>query len=72
MRTLVGSFLTHLELGQKLKKLKSFYGCNIQVSVHLSLYLASSAHFSEKIYIFHELRPFWALDIIWVVLPFLY
>ena len=35
--TLYGSFLQNLEIGQKFKKLKSFYGCNIQVSVHLSL-----------------------------------
>ena len=34
-----GSFFSHLELGQKLKKLKSFYGCKIQVSVQLSLKL---------------------------------
>ena len=37
VRTWYGSFLSHLERGQKIKKLKSFYGCNIQVSVHLSL-----------------------------------
>ena len=35
--TWYGSFLQHVEIGQKFKKVRSFYGCNIQVSVHLSL-----------------------------------
>ena len=34
----MGRFCTILKLVKNLKKIKSFYGCNIQVSVHLSLY----------------------------------
>ena len=35
--TQYGSFFSRLELDQKLKNLESFYGYNIQVSVHLPL-----------------------------------
>ena len=56
----------------KIQKFKSFYGCYIQVSVHLSLYFGEvSTYVREEIFL-HELRPFGDPDIIWVVLPFLY
>ena len=50
IETLDESFFSHLELGQKLNILISFYGCKIQVLVHLSLKLPGQ-HICHRGYI---------------------